>query len=88
MSKLIDKDDCIILRGSEAALHWSNTGQGKALLVEKDGHAIIFKFDSDWTDDQIWWALLFVNAKYHHGIDEGKELARKEIRQALGVPRL
>lgn len=76
-----DKEECRIVRPPHSQ-EYGDLYKNRALLVTED--LVIFSFDTSWTDDQIWHALLFVNAKFHHGVEAGIESARLQMRLALG----
>ena len=84
MDDFAHKDDCTILRGDEAKAALHSETNDNAVLVDEEGD-IIFQFPNDWTDKQIWHALLFVNAKHHRGIERGFFLAQQKIKRALGI---
>jgi len=53
-----------------------------AVLFDADG-GMLWRFDADWTDDQIWTALEFANKCYLHGTITGERAKAHEIRTAL-----
>lgn len=55
-----------------------------AVLRDYDGR-FFFRFDEDWTDDQIFAALDFANQAYREGHGAGQRDKAYEIRRAIGA---
>lgn len=55
-----------------------------AVVFNADGD-FIFRFDKDWSDDQIKVAVDFANTAYAKGVATGAASKLREIQSALGV---
>lgn len=54
----------------------------QAVLFDEEGN-LVFSFDADFTDAQIWQALEFANQAYRVGFSTGEYRKMNEIRRAL-----
>ncbi|MFZ5621145.1 MAG: hypothetical protein ACOY5W_09010 [Pseudomonadota bacterium] len=82
-----------------AAVYWvDRDGRHRVMAIDRDdpyspASAVaydcdgdfLYRFDEDWTDDQIRTALSFANKAYGLGWRVGQEIKMREIRAALGI---
>lgn len=77
MEKYVHQSDCEIERDHADY-------PASAALLDFEGE-VVYRFDEDWSDDQIWMALAFANKLYDAGVKIGKEDKAREIKRALGI---
>jgi len=77
VKKLCDQQDLNICRDDPDY-------PASAVAYDCDGY-FLYRFDEDWTDDQIRTALSFANKAYGLGWREGQREKMREIRAALSI---